>query len=283
MKRKDLTGLRFGNRLIIRDRCEDQDWISIGKPVPKSPDKYSLGKCLNCGAIIPTLRRNIKLTPLERCVFCSNIGNHHDVETQTNIWRIDGDTAFCKAYHGNKPIEFFIDTDQYEKVSKYDWRISKKKRKFYIVTGENKDGTMMYLHQLVMGQYDDGKQEIDHIDGNSLNNKCVNLRFVTHQENVDNIKALRTDNSTGFRGVSYDWRYDKYTVDFTYHNKRIYVKTWGTLEEAIYCRKCLEEYFGFHLIENNQLYKKYMIKNENIKRYIEDYVQSKLYGIGSLT
>ena len=130
-----------------------------------------------------------------------------------------------------------------------------------------------------MGQYEDDKSEIDHIDGNSLNNKRENLRLVSRQENVDNVKALRTDNMTGFKGVSYDWKHDKYAVDFTYHNKRIYVKPWNTLEESVYCRKCLEEHFGLYFVENNELYEKHMLKNENVKRYIEKYVESKLASI----
>lgn len=53
---------------------------------------------------------------------------------------------------------------------------------------ENKYRTY-YLHQLVallFVENPDGKPEVDHIDGNRLNNAASNLRWVTHQENVDN-------------------------------------------------------------------------------------------------
>lgn len=271
--RKDLTGQRFGNRLIIRDKCVPDDWVKIGKPVPIEPKKYSLGKCLNCGSVFPTLRRNLALSPLERCVYCSNIGNHHGIESSLNRWIIDGDIAVCEIdYHGGK-VNCVIDADRYDDAKEYQWRISKKKRKYYVVAGSFKKGTMIYLHQLILGKPEDGN-EIDHKDGDSLNNRISNLRYVTHQGNVDNIRHVRTDNSLGIRGVSFDREHKKYVVDFSYHSNRIYVKPWKTIEEAIYCRKCLEENFGINTIEINDLCKKYGLYDENRKNDIKKYVDA---------
>lgn len=44
------------------------------------------------------------------------------------------------------------------------------------------------------------EQYIDHIDGNSLNNRFENLRECTHKENHQN-RAVRADNITGKMGV----------------------------------------------------------------------------------
>jgi hypothetical protein len=43
---------------------------------------------------------------------------------------------------------------------------------------------------------------IDHIDGNTLNNKIENLRECTQSENSTNSK-IRTDNSTGIKGLGF--------------------------------------------------------------------------------
>ncbi len=275
MTRKDLTGQRFGNRLIIKNECLDEDWLKIGKPVPKEKSRFALGKCLNCGAIIPTNRMNLYNQPPKKCVFCSNIGNHYGVQTETNSWVIRNDIAICNILFYGEVISFVINTEDYEMVKERIWRVSKKKNKYYIISGSKKKGTMIYLHQMILGEKKDGL-EIDHIDGNSLNNRRENLRFVTHLQNVDNMRATRIDNTIGIRGISFDKRGKKYVVDFNYHGERYYFKTWGTIEEAVYCRLIAEEQFGMSLVKNNPIARDFQIENEDLKKEIETYVISKI-------
>jgi len=46
--------------------------------------------------------------------------------------------------------------------------------------------------------------QIDHIDGNRLNNRITNLRDVPQSTNMLNIHAPGSANTTGFRGVFFD-------------------------------------------------------------------------------
>jgi len=63
--------------------------------------------------------------------------------------------------------------------------------------------------------------EVDHIDGNPLNNKIENLRAATHSQNVANT-LCRADNTSGEKGVWWDERRSKYVV-YTYKDgKRLY-------------------------------------------------------------
>lgn len=275
IKKTDLTGMRFGNRLVIQNECDVDDWININKPVPSETRHYYLCKCLNCGAIIPTHRCNLMKNPPKRCVFCSNIGNHHDVKTETNSWVVKNNDAMCNVMYKSTCVTFVVDLNDYEKVNAYTWRISKKKNKYYVVSGSSKKGTMLYLHQLILGENSDG-MEIDHIDGNSLNNRKSNLRFVTHQQNVDNIIATRIDNMIGIRGISFDKKAGKYTVDFHYHGTRVYFKPWNTIEEAVYCRFVAESMFGLTMLVSNPIAKQYYLEDEYIKSEIKQYVHSKI-------
>ena len=271
----DYTGQRFGNRIIIKNECDDEDWIKIEKPIPKEKGKYRLSKCTNCGAVLPIQIANIQKHPPKRCMFCSNIGNHYNIDTGLNSWVLKEDIALCNIIFQNEVITFVVDANKYDEVKQYKWRISKKKNKYYVVTGSGYKNNMQYLHQLIFGSVREGF-EIDHIDGNSLNNRLSNLRMVTHLENIDNLRATRIDNTIGVRGISYDKRNGKFTVDFHYHGDRFYVKAWDTPEEAIYCRRCFEDYFGFELVKSNPQADLYQLRSKTKKKEIEKYVLEKI-------
>jgi hypothetical protein len=57
----------------------------------------------------------------------------------------------------------------------------------------------MFMHRFLMaGQLDDGLV-VDHINGDSLDNRRENLRIVTPRENARNVRVFK--GSTGYRGV----------------------------------------------------------------------------------
>lgn len=267
------VGQIFGTREIIRDYCTESDWINIGLKVPSRPDKYKLTKCRNCGSILPSEMRNLREQPPKRCVFCSNIGNHSKVDTLTNAWTLYEDYAVCNVLYNNKIVSCYIDADDYEKVSVLTWRIAKKRQKYYVISGSVKKGTMIYLHSFIYGEYD-SELEIDHIDGNSLNNRKSNLRAISRQSNIDNQIATRIDNQIGIRGIAFVKHSKKYKVDFHFHGRRYYTRDWNTIEEAVWCRYCFEEMFGINSIKNNPLAEQYYTlgskRREEIQKYVHD-------------
>jgi hypothetical protein len=60
--------------------------------------------------------------------------------------------------------------------------------------------------------------EVDHIDGNKMNNKIENLRSATHAENLKNQK-LRYDNKAGVKNVAWATREQKWRVRVTVNGK----------------------------------------------------------------
>lgn len=95
--------------------------------------------------------------------------------------------------------------------------------------GKNKSGYMLikingikyYAHRLafmiMIGDFP--KNNVDHIDGNKVNNKWKNLREATFSENSFNSK-LRNDNTSGCKCVSFHIRNKKWQVSITLNGKR---------------------------------------------------------------
>jgi hypothetical protein len=95
------------------------------------------------------------------------------------------------------------------------------------------DGRAYLHHRLawfyVHGQWPD--DQIDHIDGNRLNNSVVNLRPASSKQNREN-RELSTSNKTGYRGVFYRKDKDKYRASVKHNGKSQHLGYFNTAEEA---------------------------------------------------
>ena len=87
--------------------------------------------------------------------------------------------------------------------------------------------------------------DVDHVDGNRQNNRLINLRSVTRQDNLRNARR-RSDNVTGVTGVSWDANRGRWFVSICVDGKTIGVGRFMTLPEAALARKHAEDKFGFH-------------------------------------
>ena len=90
------------------------------------------------------------------------------------------------------------------------------------------------LHRIVYALtrgIDPHGMEIDHIDGNGLNNQKENLRIATPSENQHN-KKLYKNNKSGKRGVCFDRKYNKWRAVVTHNRKYITIGRFNTQQEA---------------------------------------------------
>ena len=104
------------------------------------------------------------------------------------------------------------------------------------------------LHRVVWeeanGPIPDG-MEVDHINGDTKDNRLENLRIVTHSDNLKNTK-IRTDNKTGVVGVRWDkWR-SKWAVQITSQGKMKPLGRYTDFFEAVCARMSANNRYGFH-------------------------------------
>ena len=100
----------------------------------------------------------------------------------------------------------WLDEDDYEKFVKgYIFCLNKDG---YVIFSGTKDGLKnKLLHRIIMGE-PDGK-EVDHINGNTRDNRRENLRLCNRAENGRNRGKL-SNNTSGFKGVSWNKETDKW-------------------------------------------------------------------------
>lgn len=107
-------------------------------------------------------------------------------------------------------------------------------------------GRMYAAHRVIVA-IETGKwpDEVDHINGDKLDNRIANLRSVNATENRRNMKR-RKDNSTGVCGVYYISQTGMWNVKIGVAGKKIHVGNYADLNEAISARSDAEQAHGFH-------------------------------------
>jgi hypothetical protein len=73
--------------------------------------------------------------------------------------------------------------------------------------------------------------EIDHINGNRVDNRIENLREVTHQQNCMN-RAKAQNNKSGYKGVSWHKVAKKWQAHLSIGGKSVYLGLFETAEKA---------------------------------------------------
>jgi hypothetical protein len=104
-----------------------------------------------------------------------------------------------------------IDDEDFEKLSSMKWHARKIGNKFYAGSGKylgkinGKYKTVnIHMHHFILGieKIDCNKIQIDHKNGNGLDNRKENLRIATPSQNRRNLSILKRNNTSGYRGVT---------------------------------------------------------------------------------
>ena len=136
--------------------------------------------------------------------------------------------------YGKHEVE--IDAEDWPTVKKYKWGVHYKNKKVESVQTTTRVGgvkSTVILHKLIMND----PAQIDHIDGDPLNNKKENLRKCSTAENCRNRNKYNS-NTSGYKGVTYFRQKNKTTVNvyiiarICVNYKKIHLGIFPTEKEA---------------------------------------------------
>lgn len=98
----------------------------------------------------------------------------------------------------------------------------------YAIHTDETNGKRIALHRIIM-KVKDSNILIDHINGNTLDNRKENLRIVNHTQNTINCK-IRKNKTSKYLGVSFSD--GKWRAQISINKKKIYIGLYDSEEKA---------------------------------------------------
>lgn len=107
------------------------------------------------------------------------------------------------------------------------------------------NGKKYLVHRLIWHIYYGKKpnKPIDHINRNTSDNRIINLRLVTRQQNCLN-RGMNKNNTSGVTGVCWNKQNNKWQSQITVNKKSILLGTFLNFEDAVKARKAAEDFAG---------------------------------------
>jgi helix-turn-helix protein len=121
-----------------------------------------------------------------------------------------------------------VDLEDYEEISRYKWHTVGDKYAARSVGGR-KNKKMVYMHRLILNANDDWC--VDHINGDTFDNRKKNLRLVTQHENQANSRKHQIKTSV-YKGVYWDKSRLKWAAKIKTHDKAVFLGRFKTEREA---------------------------------------------------
>lgn len=136
----------------------------------------------------------------------------------------------------SRGLEALVDDGDYDRLRAYHWCATTRR---YAYRHELVDGKQIgyAMHREIMGLPKGDPREVDHIDGNPLNNQRCNLRICSHAENAKNKRKDRR-NASGYKGVTWSKRDRRWQAQIMQSGKQKWLGLFPTpeLAHAAYCQ-----------------------------------------------
>lgn len=154
-----------------------------------------------------------------------------------------------------------IDEEDFDLISQYKWYAKKIGNTFYAaraitVQGQNKHKNIkrkqktIIMHREIMKNKLKQNQEIDHINGNGLDNRKCNLRLCNRSENMMNQRIKK--GTSQYKGVRWD---KKWRAQITYNKKQKHLGFFNNEIDAAkaYDKKAKELFGEFAKLNFNEV------------------------------
>jgi hypothetical protein len=126
-----------------------------------------------------------------------------------------------------------LDQEDYYRFGNFKWYVGGKKNYYYALRSvkvKGKRTKTVGLHRELMKP--PKKYVVDHINGDSLDNRRANLRIATRRQNMCNRRKTRSKTSSKFVGVTLDKRCNRWRADIRHHGRRIFLGYFDSEIEA---------------------------------------------------
>lgn len=120
-----------------------------------------------------------------------------------------------------------VNNRDYKKLIKHKWKYCFTQGKEYVYTYS--EGKRISMHRYLLNPNAD--QEVDHVNGNGLDNRKKNLRRCSHSQNMMNRK-INKNNKSGYKGVCYRARINLYYAYISVNSKTINLGHYKKIKDA---------------------------------------------------
>ena len=200
-------------------------------------------KCNHCGKEFFEYPSDIKAGQGKHC----SQACYNESKKVMNEYRENGKHIVISIEYKDEVYDCLIDKDDKKQVQEYQWHIVNKSNSKYV---ESSVDNNIYLHRLLM-DFPDGL-EVDHKNGNPLDNRRDNLRLVTHHKQMMNRSANKGSACPEQAGVYRDNRNGSWYAQIEIDDDVIHLGTFDSVENAIEARKHAEQkHFGEYARSSN--------------------------------
>lgn len=149
------------------------------------------------------------------------------------VWS-DGEQ--CYLLELNKGVATKVDRDDLDKVSGYNWYAHKRSGGNWYVTAwvPKGSGKSYHMHRIIMDAPEG--MLVDHISGDTLDNRRSNLRIATKAQNCSNLTRLKSNNKSGHTGVHWSREQRKWIASVQHNKTRHYIGAFSSIDDAVSAR-----------------------------------------------